>query len=238
MKCFLTSSPVLADTNELNPANGFLDKLKTCIPPTCKTLFICSDPNSHERTVRFAEAVKESFESAGFCFDWFTVLDGQNPNEAADWIRQADLIILAGGHVPTQNRFFSSIHLKNLLHTFEGTLIGISAGSMNSAETVYAQPELEGEATDPTYQKYLPGLGLTDKMILPHYQLIKDHILDGLRVMEDITYPDSYGKRFYALPDGSYLYTDGITQTICGEAYLIADGKLSQISQAENCITV
>lgn len=238
MKCFLTSSPVLSDTNKLNPANGFLDKLKICIPPTCKTLFICSDPDSHERTVRFAEAVKESFESAGFCFDRFTVLDGQNQKEAADWIYQADLIILAGGHVPTQNRFFSSIHLKNLLHTFQGTLIGISAGSMNSAETVYAQPELEGEATDPTYQKYLQGLGLTDKMILPHYQLIKDLILDGLRVMEDITYHDSYGKQFYALPDGSYLYIDEKIQTICGEAYLITDGKLSQISQAGKCITI
>lgn len=109
---------------------------------------------------------------------------------------------------------------------------------MNSAETVYAQPELEGEATDPTYQKYLQGLGLTDKMILPHYQLIKDLILDGLRVMEDITYHDSYGKQFYALPDGSYLYIDEKIQTICGEAYLITDGKLSQISQAGKCITI
>lgn len=36
MKCFLTSSPVLSDTNKLNPANGFLDKLKICIPLPAK----------------------------------------------------------------------------------------------------------------------------------------------------------------------------------------------------------
>lgn len=233
MKCFLTSNLVIPDTNELNPTNGFLDKLKTCIPNTCKTLFICSDPNSHERTVRFAGAVKESFESAGFHFSCFTVLDGENQEETSELVAGADLIILAGGHVPTQNHFFSQIQLKEFVHTFKGTLIGISAGSMNSAEIVYAHPELEGEATDPAYQKYLPGLGLTNKMILPHYQLIKDHVLDGLRVMEDIAYPDSYGKQFYVLTDGSYVYIDGDAETIYGEAYLIMDGKLSQISCSE-----
>lgn len=238
MKCFLTSSPVIPDTNTLNPANGFTDKLKACIPHDVHALFICSDPDSHERTVQFAEAVKQSFETAGFSFARFDVLDGQNREKAAALTAGAGLIILAGGHVPTQNRFFAQIHLKELLAAFEGTLIGISAGSMNSAQIVYAQPELEGEAADPSYQKYLPGLGLTSKMLLPHYQFVKDCVLDGLRVMEEITCPDSYGKHFYAIPDGSYLYLDEKTETLCGEAYLIADGKLSQIGYAGTCVTL
>ena len=102
---------------------------------------------------------------------------------------------------------------------------------MNSAEVVYAQPELEGEATDPNYQRFLPGLGLTKKMILPHYQMLKDEVLDGLRVMEDIAYPDSQGRRFYLLVDGSYLYIEDGREEVFGEAYLLADGKLSQISK-------
>ena len=89
------------------------------------------------------------------------------------------------------------------MRSFDGVLVGISAGTMNSAEVVYAQPELEGEATDPNYQRFLPGLGLTKKMILPHYQMLKDEVLDGLRVMEDIAYPDSQGRRFYLLVDGA-----------------------------------
>ena len=32
---------------------------------------------------------------------------------------------------------------------------------MNCAETVYAQPELEGESMDPEYQRFLPGFGIT-----------------------------------------------------------------------------
>ena len=108
--------------------------------------------------------------------------------------------------------------------------MGISAGSMNSADVVYAQPELEGEVIDAGYQRFLTGLDLTKTMILPHYQMIKDNILDGMRIIEDITYPDSQGRKFYALTDGSYLYIDNGQEEICGEAYLIADGKTAQIS--------
>ena len=238
MKCFLTSSPIIPDTDTLNPANGFVEKLRACIPSQCKTVFVCSDPENHARTDRFAAAVKASFEEAGFPLGQFDILDGRNKAQSTQLIGNAELLILAGGHVPTQNRFFSQIGLKDLLSAYDGVLVGISAGSMNSAEVVYAQPELEGEALDPAYQKYLPGLGLTGKMILPHYQMIKDDVLDGLRVMEDIAYPDSQGKKFYVLVDGSYLYIDHGKEELCGEAYLLADGTLAQLSHVGETIVL
>lgn len=67
-------------------------------------------------------------------------------------------------------------------------------------------------------------------MILPHYQMVKDEILDGLRVMQDITYPDSIGHTFYALVDGSYILIDCGVEQIYEEAYRIADGQISQVS--------
>lgn len=238
MKCFLTSSPVIADTNELNPANGFLENLKACTPNPCKAVFICSNPVKYESTDRHAQAIKAIFESAGFAFHTFSVLDGRNEQESAELVQDAQLLILAGGHVPTQNRFFAQIHLREQLRSFHGVLVGISAGSMNCAEIVYAHPELEGEAVNPAYQKYLPGLGLTQKMILPHYQMIKDDVLDGLRVMEEIAYPDSQGKKFYLLVDGSYLFIDKGVEKIFGEAYLLADGKLTQISSLGDAVVL
>ena len=63
------------------------------------------------------------------------------------------------------------------------------------------------------------------------YQMVKDDILDGLRLFEDITYADSIGRRFYALPDGSYLYIKDGVQQLYGEAYLIEDGSFRQISR-------
>ena len=228
MKCFLTSSTSIPGTEELNPANGLADRLRASAAERREAVFICSDPNSPERTDRFAQAVKASLEAADLSFSRFVVLDGRNRAQAGELLHGADLIVLAGGHVPTQNRFFAQLGLKELLHAFDGVLVGISAGSMNCAELVYAQPELEGEAMDPNYRRFLPGLGLTKKMLLPHYQAMKDDVLDGLRVMEDIAYPDSLGREFFLLPDGSYLYIDDSGEEICGEAYRLADGKLQR----------
>ncbi len=229
MKCFLTSSPMIPGTNTLNPENGFADKLRASLPSPCKALFICSDPDGYDRTDMFAMQLRAGFEEAGFSFRHYDILDGRNREQAEELVEKAEFLILAGGHVPTQNRFFNEIGLKGILHSYNGVLMGISAGTMNSAEVVYAHPELDGEAVDPDFRKYLPGLGLTDKMILPHYQLIKDDVLDGLRVMEDIAYPDSMGRCFYILPDGSWLYSEDSREQLFGEAWLLSEGKLSPI---------
>jgi dipeptidase E len=231
MICFLTSRTDLpgAEDFRLNPANGFAERLRRCFPEPCRALDICSDPEDAEKMDFYAAAIRASFEDAGFRFESFRTLDGRNREQAAELVRQADLLILSGGHVPTQNRFFSEIGLKELLRDFDGVLVGISAGSMNSAETVYAHPELPGEALDPAYRRFLPGLGLTRRNILPHYQDIKDDVLDGLRVMEDIAWPDSLGRRFLIFPDGTYLYLEKGRETLCGQAWLLADGELTQL---------
>ena len=103
---------------------------------------------------------------------------------------------------------------------------------MNCAETVYAQPEEPGEAISTTYRRFLPGLGITNTMLLPHYQKVKHDMLDGMRLFEDITYADSQGHVFYAIPDGSFLMGKDGRETLYGEAYEIRDGQLRQVSRA------
>ena len=230
MICFLTSRTDEPATGRLNPVNHFVDELRRRFPPECRGLYICSDPDDREAMDYYAGLLKKSFEDAGFEFQSFRTLDGRNEAQAAELINGSDLLILAGGHVPTQNRFFQKIGLRALLADYPGVVIGISAGSMNSAETVYAQPELEGEAVDPGYQRFLPGLGLTKTMLLPHYQEVKNDVLDGLRVFEDIAYPDSVGKSFYAIPDGSWLLVEAGREELRGEVYRIRDGAIAQVS--------
>ena len=230
MICFLTSSTTVPGTFVMNPANRFIDELRARFPCPCDALFVCSDPDNPEKADMYADALRGSFEDAGFAFRAFDVLDGRTEPSAAILVAGSNLIILAGGHVPTQNRFFSRIGLKDLLRGFDGIVIGISAGSMNSAESVYAQPELEGEAVDLSYRRFLTGLGLTDVSLLPHYQAVKDDVLDGLRVFEDVTYPDSFGRTFYAIPDGSYLLVESGRRILVGEAYRIRDGVCVRIS--------
>ena len=232
MIAFLTSSPCVyqAPRAILNPENQFLDNLSQCLPEHPRCLFVCSDPDSPELTDRFAEEFAAAFEEAGLELGEYAVLDRRNQADAQVLIWESDLIILSGGHVPTQNAFFQEIGLRELLENYQGVLMGISAGTMNAADRVYVQPEEEGES-DPDFPRFAPGLGITDVNVLPHYQQVKDYELDGLRLFEDITYADSMGNTFFALPDGSYFYQDEDGLLLCGEGYRLQDGILEQLTQ-------
>ena len=87
MICFLTSSPFLENENRLNPANGLPEELRKSLRPNCAALFICSDPDGHERTLFFAQAVKEAFEADGFSFGSFEILDGLNRKRPERWCK-------------------------------------------------------------------------------------------------------------------------------------------------------
>ena len=232
MTVFLTSSPCVCNAPRaiLNPENDFVENLREHLPPEPRCLFICSDPDSYDLTDSFAGDMNDAFAEADIAFSEFAVLDGRNAEDAQMLIWQSDLIILAGGHVPTQNAFFQEIGLRELIENFQGVVMGISAGTMNCADRVYIQPEEEGES-DPEFQRFAEGLGLTDVNVLPHYQQVKDNELDGQRLFEDITYADSMGECFFALVDGSYILEEEGVTTLFGEAYCIQDGEIEQICQ-------
>lgn len=231
MTVYLTSSPCIdgAERAILNPQNDFLDRLREDLPENPSCLFVASSPDDRSATCQFGAAMFCAFAEAGIHFCSYQILDRFTEEFAADLIMDSDLVILAGGHVPTQNEFFREIGLDMLLAEYEGVIMGISAGSMNCASIVYIQPEEEGESS-PDFQRFAPGLGLTDIQICPHYQKVKDNVLDGLRLFEDITYPDSMDNCFFALPDGSYLCIHDEETLLCGEAYIIRDGELEQIT--------
>ena len=232
MIAYLTSSPCIygAPRAILNPENGFLDNLFSCLPAHPRCLFICSSPDSPYLTDKFAHEMAAAFEEAGMAFSDFRILDRRTQSDAQLLIWKSDFIILAGGHVPTQDQFFQEISLKDLLKNYQGVVMGISAGTMNAAERVYVQPEEEGESM-PEFQRFLPGLGITHVNVLPHYQQVKDYYLDGKRLFEDITYADSYGENFYVFVDGTYLLVDDGVTTLYGEAYCLRDGVMEKISE-------
>lgn len=174
-----------------------------------------------------------AFAMSDLTIDKMDICDNRNLGIIED-INDYDAVILTGGHVPTQNKFFEDINLKKYLKDYQGIVIGISAGSMNCADTVYAQPELDGESIDPNYRRFIKGLRITKYNVLPHYQDIKDDMLDEKRLFEDITYADSYGQRFYTLEDGSYILIENEAAILYGAAYLISEGKIEKICDKGN----
>lgn len=237
MIAFLTSSPCIygAPRAILNPENSFLHNLFSCLPPNPRCLFICSGPDTPHLTDRFAGEMKAAFEEAGMVFSDFRILDRRTDKNAQLMIWQSDFIILAGGHVPTQNAYFQEIGLKELLRNYQGVVMGISAGTMNAAERVYVQPEEEGESA-PEFLRFLPGLGITKVNILPHYQQVKDDVLDGLRLYEDITFDDSYGECFFVFVDGTYLMIEDGRTILYGEAYCLRDAVMEKISESGDIV--
>lgn len=232
MTVFITSSPFIdgADRAILSNDNDFIDRIRDALPPFPRCLYVCSSPEDRESTCRYGAETFTAFAEAGIPFSSYNILDAYNADQAESLIADSDFIILCGGHVPTQNAFFQEIGLRELLEDFPGVIMGISAGSMNSADEVYVQPEEEGESS-PDFERFAPGLGITEVNVCPHYQKVKDDILDGLRLFEDITYADSMDHEFFALPDGSYFYQDDETLLLCGKAWRIKDGILEQLTR-------
>lgn len=210
--------------------NNFLEKIQKEWIHNSKVMIITASPNDYERNDMICECLTQSFPMSGLSISYMEICDNRN-EKLVDKMKEMDVVLLAGGHVPTQNNFFHRIGLKDRLEDFNGLLISWSAGSMNCADIVYAGPEMEGEAIDPNYKRWIQGLGITNINILPHFQSLREEWLDGYRLIEDITFEDSMGHEIIALNDGSYItIEDGVTR-LFGEAYKIIDGKIEIICQ-------
>lgn len=245
MKLFLTSSPIgiyrseePLDYKGLNPANGMVDELRRFWANYSKCLLISAFPDEYELNDRMRNDFEDIVKDTGLSVSCMDICDLRNGKERASALHEYDFVILGGGHVPTENAFFESISLAERFKDYRGIVMGISAGTMNCARIVYAQPEMPGEATAPSYERFIPGLGLTEYNILPHYNAVKNDVIDGLRLIEDITFADSMGHTFYAIIDGSYLLQTEDRAEIRGEAYRISDGIITQISQEGDIVAL
>ena len=241
MIVFLTSSPsgpldVPNYDKLLDEKNGFVENLRQFWKEEMRGMIIAAAPDSFEGNDEMRDFFEQAFRNGNIPVTRFDVWDYRSHDISAEELNQYDIIMLGGGHVPTENHFFHLIHLREKLQGYHGIILGVSAGTMNSAEVVYAQPELPGESVDPNYVRYLQGLGLTKINILPHYQMVKHFTLDGKRLFEDITYGDSYGKEFIALEDGSYIQIMNGKTKLYGRAHRIADGVLTTICEENQSI--
>jgi len=245
MILFMTSSPcddnVPAGINLpciLDQSNCFVSNLRRCWKRDSRLVVICSDAYNFPLNDEMCDTFTKCFNYHGLTVSSSVMLDSRNEQDAESLIALSDVILLGGGHVPTQNEFFQRIGLRALLREYTGVIIGVSAGSMNCRDVVYAQPELPGETLDPDYRRFIPGLGLTEVMVLPHWQYLRGEELDGLRIYEDITLPDSMGHVIYALNDGSYILLEDGVETLYGEAYRIKDGVMERICENGQCVVL
>ena len=237
MTLFLTGSPTRYGQARFTEDNGFLAAVKAALARATgpkqlpRVLLVSAAPDDPGFTRSVKKGMSDCIHASGIRTASITMLERSNAPKTPDLVAKADWIILCGGHVPTQNRFLHEIGLKALLRDFGGVVMGCSAGSMNCAGRVYSHPELPGEATDPSYRRYLEGLGLTDIQLIPHYDQVRHATVDGLRLFEDIAFPDSWGHCFYSFPDGGYIQIENGRSELHGEAYAVTRGAESRICE-------
>jgi len=237
MTLYLTGSPTRFGEPSFTTDNGFLADVKASLAEVTgpgrkpRVLLVSAAPDDKGFTDSVKKGMSDCIHSSGIQTASITMLERHNAKKAEELVKQADWVILCGGHVPTQNKFIHEIGLRELLKEYKGVIMGCSAGSMNCAEDVYSHPEMPGEARDPGYKRWLKGLGLTDINLVPHFEQVRYAQVDGLRLFEDIAFPDSWGHRFYTFRDGGYVKVKDGRATLYGEAFEITRGAMHRISE-------
>ncbi len=238
---YLTGSPTRYGEDHFTEDNGFLADVKAELaaavrrscgkPGLPRVLLVSAAPDDRGFTESVLKGMSACIHASGIPTEEIVMLDRRNASRARELVRRAHWIVLCGGHVPTQNRFLHELGFKDLLKTFDGVVMGCSAGSMNCAENVYSHPEMPGEAVDPSYRRWLKGLGLTDINLIPHLEQVRYASVDGLRLFEDIAFPDSWNHRFYTFRDGGYVKIKDGRSELRGEAFEITRGAMRHISE-------
>lgn len=236
MICFLTSNPggsyregEVRKPCAFSNSNGFRNRIKKYWMDHAKGLLVASDPENYIMNDHMKKIFQTAFSMTQLPVSQIDICDNRKDEIRLKQLKEYDFLILSGGHVPTQNLFFHKIELAKHMQNYGGIVIGISAGTMNCAKTVYAPPELLEEIEDPFYKKYLTGLGLTNIQVIPHYNEIRMEILAGKRVLEDVIVPDSINQKFVALEDGSYIQIENGRSELFGKGYFIANQEIKEI---------
>ena len=238
MTLFLTGSPTRFGEPAFTRDNGFLAEVQAALAQVTspdrlpRVLLVSAAPDDEGFTASVKKGMSDCIHASGIRTASITMLDRHNAAQTPELVKKADWIVLCGGHVPTQNKFLHEIGLKQLIQDFPGVVMGCSAGSMNCADMVYSHPELPGEAVDPHYQRWLKGLGLTHIQLVPHMEQVRYAQVDGLRLFEDVAFPDSWNHRFYTFRDGGYvIQKPGKRPELRGEAFEITRGAMHRVSE-------
>ena len=213
--------------------NSFLNNLKKNLTNTKKFVLVASDPDNYDKNDLFLKMDIEALKLSDLCFDEYLVLDQRNTWDIENVLKDASLIFLSGGNTLIQNKFFNSINLKKYIN-YNSVVIGISAGSINSAKDAYNSPESEENLNN---SPYLHGLELTNINIEPHFSLsnLND---DSKKIQMKAILSESNKRILYGLTDGAYIIKTSSKCMLYGESYKIQNGIIKKICNDDEVINI
>ena len=208
---------------EFYSKNQFLLNMKKSLKSNKKFVLIASNPFNFEQNDKFLEMDIEALKLSGLYFDEYLILDNRNKTKIPEVLKDSSLIFLCGGNTYIQNQFFNEINLKEYIKELDSTIVGISAGAINSADIVFNSPEEDNDLSNPCI---LVGLGLTEFNIEPHFDINNDNMIQMKAILDE-----SYKRVIYGLPDGSYIEGN----KVYGRCYKIYQGNIEIICNDNEC---
>lgn len=200
--------------------------MKKSIKDYNKFVIIASNPNDYKQNDEYLKLDIKALALSGLHFDENVVLDNRNKKDIDMVLNNSSLIFLSGGNTFQQNVFFHDINLKKYIKKTDVCIVGISAGSINSAKIVFNSPEEAKDLVNPTI---LEGLDLTTINVEPHFDYESINEIQIASIIKE-----SNNRIIYGLPDKSYIFNN----KIYGKCYRICKENIEIISNDNESIDV
>lgn len=201
--------------------NGFDDKtaelFRKKISRRNKFAFVASEfEKLYEKTDNYFRHFLKLFEEKEIYFEESCVVDGRmTAEEAQKAVAEADVVWLSGGDTPTQFHYFQKYGLDSVIKQHDGVIIGMSAGSINMAETAICTLSCKHSK-----QEIYKGLGCVNISVEPHF--VRSEVSNELLEL-------SRDYVIYGLCDNSVIICTKDTAEFVGEIYKLSNGMIEKI---------
>lgn len=211
--------------NKWDNTNKILDCILNNLNGNDGILFVASDPKSYERIKEYSDIFFESLRLSGISFNNYYILTDKTKDNVEEYVNNSNMIFISGGDTPTEMDFLNSINFSKYLVSYDGLVLGQSAGALNMANDVYNSPEFVGDLA----QTHFKGLGLVDFNIEPHFVFDDNNFDEDEKYQRESILQESKTSDIIGVCNGSHILVDDNSITIYGESYFISNGKILPI---------
>lgn len=170
----------------------------------------------HEKTDKYYRYFLALLADVGIRFTKSYVVDGRmTPEEAIKAVAEADVVWLAGGDTPIQFAYLQKYGLTDIIRRHSGTIIGMSAGSINMAKNAICTLTCGHKE-----QLIYPAIGCVDISVEPHFNA--NNVTDELIAL-------SQEHNIYGVCDDALIIHRNGNTSFYGDVYKLSRGIVAKL---------
>ena len=215
--------------------HGLGEMLKSELKSTQNIVYISGSPEKVEKAkTKYIPLFSRHFADAGIEFQNVSLIEPSlSPKEAQSLVKNADFVMLMGGDPFAQKEMCEKLHIMDALKSYDGIMMGFSAGAMLMSKYIIVTPCSE-EYPDFRIER---GLNLDGISIYPHNNTAEKEYPEEV-VAGDETYKKSDLIKVAAEYGNFYLLQDNARENGKTDVSIIkvSDGKIEFYTENEGKI--